>query len=124
MHIFSPLKIILTYLKKRAFQKALVCSSFMFTASFVIATNGGELSNKSTAQNTQTLIVAGGCFWCVEADFDIHPGVLDVVSGYIGGNTDNPTYKEVTFKNTGHYEAAKITLDTDKTSVQELTEYF
>lgn len=124
MHIFSPLKIILTYLKKRAFQKALVCSSFMFTASFVIATNGGELSNKSTAQNTQTLIVAGGCFWCVEADFDIHPGVLDVVSGYIGGNTDNPTYKEVTFKNTGHYEAAKITFDTDKTSVQELTEYF
>jgi len=124
MHIFSSLKTILVYLNKRAFQKVMICSLLMFTASFVIATNDNKTANKSAEQNAQTLIVAGGCFWCVEADFDVHPGVIDVVSGYIGGSTDNPTYKEVTFKNTGHYEAAKITFDADKTSVKELTEYF
>ena len=124
MQIFSSLKTVLDYFKKRTFLKVLACSSFLFTTSFVIATTDNQTVAKSTAQNTQTLIVAGGCFWCVEADFDVHPGVLDVVSGYIGGTTDNPNYKEVTYRNTGHYEAAKITFDAEKTSVEELTEYF
>ena len=68
--------------------------------------------------------MAGGCFWCVESDFEKHPGVIDVVSGYTGGSKKNPSYKDVTFNNTGHYEAVKITFDVERTNVKELTEYF
>ena len=59
----------------------------------------------------QSLIVAGGCFWCVESDFESVAGVVDVVSGYTGGHTENPTYKQVTRGGTGHYEAVEITYD-------------
>lgn len=55
----------------------------------------------------ETAIVAGGCFWCVEADFEGVPGVSDVVSGYTGGRSENPTYQ----KHDGHYEAVRITFD-------------
>ncbi len=64
------------------------------------------------AAQTETAIVAGGCFWCVESDFRRLDGVSDVVVGYIGGETENPTYREVVSGGTGHLEAAKITFDT------------
>lgn len=73
---------------------------------------------------TQTMIVAGGCFWCVESDFEKVEGVSEVVSGYINGHTKNPTYKEVSSKKTGHYEAVKITFDDQKVSLKALTDYF
>ena len=57
------------------------------------------------------LTVAGGCFWCVEADFESVPGVTEVVSGYTGGTVANPTYKQVTRGGTGHYEAVQIMFD-------------
>jgi peptide-methionine (S)-S-oxide reductase len=60
---------------------------------------------------TETAVVAGGCFWCVESDFESVPGVIDVVSGYTGGDLENPTYKQVGRGDTGHYEAVKITFD-------------
>ena len=72
----------------------------------------------------QSLIVAGGCFWCVESDFESIEGVTDVVSGYIGGHVANPTYQQVAGKKTGHYEAVKITFDDDVVSLRELTDYF
>ena len=80
-------------------------------------------SHKPTKQETakhETAIVAGGCFWCVEADFDKVPGVLATISGYIGGHTKKPTYKEVTQQDTGHYEAVKITFDPKKLSYEKL----
>ena len=61
--------------------------------------------------DTRTLRVAtfaGGCFWCVEADFDKIPGALETVSGYTGSHFANPTYKDVSTGNTGHHEALKI----------------
>ena len=73
---------------------------------------------------TQTMIVAGGCFWCVESDFEKVDGVKDVVSGYIGGTKENPTYREVANKGTGHYEAVKITFDDEKVSLKALSDYF
>lgn len=73
---------------------------------------------------TQTMIVAGGCFWCVESDFEKIDGVLDVVSGYTGGHTENPSYKEVSSKKTGHYEAVKITFDDTKVTLKSLSDYF
>lgn len=72
----------------------------------------------------QTLIVAGGCFWCVESDYEKVDGVLEAVSGYIGGTTENPTYRQVSSKSTGHYEAVKITFDDEKVSLVELSDYF
>jgi peptide-methionine (S)-S-oxide reductase len=65
-------------------------------------------------------IFAGGCFWCVEADFDKVPGVLGTVSGYIGGSFPNPTYEQVSAKQTGHAEAVRITFDTAKVSYEQL----
>ena len=59
----------------------------------------------------ETLTVAGGCFWCVESDFESVPGVSEVVSGYTGGETKNPTYKQVVRGGTGHYEAVEIQFD-------------
>lgn len=54
---------------------------------------------------------AGGCFWCMVKPFHEQPGIFDVVSGYIGGKTENPTYEEVCTQTTGHYEAVQITYD-------------
>lgn len=73
---------------------------------------------------TQTMIVAGGCFWCVESDFEKLNGVIKAESGYINGHLKDPTYKQVSRKKTGHYEAVKITYDDSKISLSELTEYF
>lgn len=73
---------------------------------------------------TQTMIVAGGCFWCVESDFEKVDGVSEVVSGYINGHVKNPTYEQVAAKKTGHYEAVKITFDDEIVSLETLANYF
>lgn len=78
----------------------------------------------SSFANEQTLIVAGGCFWCVESDYEKYPGVLAAESGYINGTTKNPTYKQVASKQTGHYEAVKITYDDQQVSLEQLLDYF
>ncbi|HEY0267944.1 MAG TPA: peptide-methionine (S)-S-oxide reductase MsrA [Methyloradius sp.] len=69
-------------------------------------------------------IFAGGCFWCTEPVFTQLTGVKSVVSGYIGGHTLNPTYKEICNGDTGHAEGIKITFDDDKISFEELLEIF
>lgn len=79
---------------------------------------------RAHAAASETLVVAGGCFWCVEADFEKVPGVLGAVSGYTGGQADNPTYKQVTAGGTGHYEAVEITFDPAQISRQQLLDLF
>ncbi|PLL14558.1 peptide-methionine (S)-S-oxide reductase [Tabrizicola sp. TH137] len=73
---------------------------------------------------TGKAVVAGGCFWCVEADFEKVPGVISVVSGFTGGTVENPTYKQVVAGGTGHYEAVEITFDTAKISYDEVLRLF
>jgi len=73
---------------------------------------------------TETAIFAGGCFWGVEHLMQKTPGVLSVVSGYIGGTTDHPTYKEVCQNTTGHAEAVRITFDPAKTDYETLARLF
>lgn len=73
---------------------------------------------------TGKAVVAGGCFWCVEADFEKVPGVIEVVSGYTGGTVANPTYKQVTAGGTGHYEAVEITFDTNRISYDQVLRLF
>ena len=72
----------------------------------------------------KTLIFGGGCFWCTEAIFKYASGVEDVVPGYIGGTTLNPTYEEVCTGKTGHAEAVKISYDETKTTLSELLKIF
>ena len=73
---------------------------------------------------TAVATFAGGCFWCVESDFDKVPGVLETVSGYTGGTVENPTYKAVTQGGTGHYEAVRITYDPAKVTYEKLLDVF
>jgi peptide-methionine (S)-S-oxide reductase len=72
------------------------------------------------AQQLETAIFAGGCFWCVESDFDQIPGVVSTTSGYTGGSLENPTYKQVTAGGTGHIEAVEIAFDPSRVSYEEL----
>ena len=67
---------------------------------------------------------AGGCFWCVEESFEKLEGVEEVISGYSGGITENPTYKEVTYGNTGHFEVVEIIYDKKVISFEKLLENF
>lgn len=87
---------------------------------------GPVKNNKNTMdnKNTETAIFAGGCFWCTEAFFTDLKGVQKVVSGYIGGTTENPTYKEVCSGYTGHAEAIQITFDPAQVAYEDLLEIF
>ena len=76
------------------------------------------------AQELKTATFAGGCFWCVESDFDKVPGVVTTISGYTGGIVPNPTYERVTAGNTGHHEAVQITYDSSQVSYAELLTMF
>jgi len=76
------------------------------------------------AQSKETLIVAGGCFWCVESDFESVKGVSEAISGYTGGRTENPTYKQVGRGGIGHYEAVKILFDPSVVSRESLLQLF
>ena len=69
-------------------------------------------------------VFAGGCFWCTESDFDKIPGVLSTTSGYIGGKTPNPTYKQVSAGGTGHIEAVRVEYDPAKISYSALVDRF
>ncbi|MDQ2090411.1 peptide-methionine (S)-S-oxide reductase MsrA [Marimonas arenosa] len=80
--------------------------------------------SRAMAGPRETLVVAGGCFWCVEENFEKVPGVISAVSGYTGGHVKNPTYKQVTRGGTGHYEAVKITFDAGRVSRERLLQLF
>jgi peptide methionine sulfoxide reductase msrA/msrB len=74
--------------------------------------------------NLQKATFAGGCFWCTESDFEKLPGVAKVISGYTGGNKENPTYEEVSSGTTGHVEAVQVYYDPSKITYEELLDYF
>ena len=82
------------------------------------------LQTSAFAQDLGKAYFAGGCFWCMEESFEKKKGVLEVVSGYSGGTTANPTYEEVTYENTGHFEVVEIIFDKNKTDFNELLNHF
>ena len=77
-------------------------------------------SNSALAQEYAKAYFAGGCFWCVEEYFDDQLGVISTISGYSGGRTKNPTYKQVTFEDTGHVETVEVTYDSTRVNYEEL----
>ena len=76
------------------------------------------------AENLGKAYFAGGCFWCMEESFEKINGVKEVISGYSGGITENPTYREVTYGDTGHFEVVEIIYDKDVITYEELLKNF
>ena len=87
----------------------------VFASQPLVAATGDELA---------VATFAGGCFWCVESDFDAVPGVVETISGYTGGTVDNPAYKQVTAGGTGHREAVQIRYDPKQVSYERLLHVF
>ena len=78
----------------------------------------------NTTDNMKKATFAGGCFWCVESDFEKVDGVVEVISGYTGGETENPTYEEVSSGTTSHLEAVQVIYDPEKVSYAALLDAF
>ncbi len=87
-----------------------------------------DLSNKTaestSTKNISTAVFAGGCFWCIEADFEKLAGVSEAVSGYTGGTAGTATYKQVGHVESEHFEAVEVSYDPNKVSYADLVEYF
>ena len=81
-----------------------------------------ETSNMS--DNTEKAYFGGGCFWCMEPPFEVLDGVIEATSGYMGGETENPTYEQVSIGNTGHVEVVEIEFDPNIITYSELLEVF
>ena len=100
-------------------------AAFSMVLLMFAAVSPGTSSISSAAENDlKVATFAGGCFWCVEADFDNVPGVVRTISGYTGGDLINPTYKQVSAGGTGHREAVQIFYDPNKVSYAMLLEVF
>lgn len=97
--------------------------SLEFTPKNDLAKDLQKIPTKTNSQ-TETAIFAGGCFWGVEYLMRQLPGIISIISGYIGGNTSNPTYEEVCTQPTGHAEAIEITFDPNKVSYETLAKRF
>lgn len=111
--------------------------AFIVAASATLAACALQSPSQSGAREDSTMVVAEnlepghatavfamGCFWCAESDFEKVDGVVDVISGYTGGSVIDPTYEQVTYENTGHYEAVLVTYDTVKLSYEDLLSVF
>jgi peptide methionine sulfoxide reductase msrA/msrB len=86
--------------------------------------NESRTTMNKNPEITRTATFAGGCFWCVEADFEKIEGVIEVISGYTGGHKENPTYKEVSAGGTGHVEAVQVVYDPKQVTYAELLDVF
>jgi len=100
----------------------LVCAGLLLGS---VVTSRAETKTMQDSKNaTETATLGGGCFWCTEALFQMLPGVKSVSSGYAGGTTENPTYKEVCTGRTGHAEVIQIQYDPKEVSYEKILETF
>ena len=101
----------------------LLSMSLLLSSSKAVDKEGAGSAMKDRKE-LKTATFAGGCFWCVEADFEKVDGVVEVISGYTGGNKENPTYEEVSAGGTGHVEAVQVLYDPKKITYQEILDVF
>ncbi|MEQ1714876.1 MAG: peptide-methionine (S)-S-oxide reductase MsrA [Hyphomicrobium sp.] len=106
--------------------KKLAAVLLAISAAFSLPLAAGEPkpAAKSAATATAIATFAGGCYWCVESDFDKVKGVVDTTSGFMGGHTENPTYDEVSSGETGHTEVVRVTYDPSIVSYQTLLDAY
>jgi len=96
----------------------------LILAGFAVMFINVLMAAEMTAPQSATAIFAGGCFWCIEADFEKLDGVIAVESGYTGGSLANPTYEQVSQGGTGHAEAVRVYYDPQRASYEKLLDYF
>lgn len=99
------------------------CRAGVMAVAAAVLAFGLSLSDsrlQAAEDDLKEAIFAGGCFWCVEADFDKVPGVMETISGYTGGHVKDPSYEQVSSGGTGHYEAVRIVYDPNKVTYKEL----
>ena len=89
-----------------------------------VAAIAGAAAAQPAVPERAVATFAGGCFWCVESDFDHVPGVLETISGYTGGKVAKPTYSQVSAGGTGHAESVEVVYDPRKVSFAQLLDYF
>lgn len=99
------------------------CTSWVAAATLAVALWPAAAQPQAPAATAKATF-AGGCFWCVEADFDKLPGVVSTTSGYIGGHVANPSYEQVSAKRTGHAEAVEVVYDPAKVTYEQLLQHF
>ncbi len=97
---------------------------YKFSSTIALITVILSFPLKAEKSFSEKAILAGGCFWCIEADFEGFRGVRDVVSGYTGGKVLNPTYRQVASGRTGHIEAVEVTYDPTKVSYSDILDHF
>ena len=107
-------------MKISSFVRILACNALLVTAVHAQALATPTVLPAGSA----TAIFAGGCFWCVEQDFEKLSGVIEVESGYTAGRTSNPSYEQVSSGSTGHAEAVRVVYDPKKVSYPQLLDYF
>ncbi|KGY13345.1 methionine sulfoxide reductase [Vibrio tubiashii] len=100
-----------------------ICAITAALMSFV-GTADSDMTKPSTSNGHEVATLAGGCFWCTESDLEKLDGVLDVISGYSGGNVDNPTYKQVSSGKTGHIEVIEVKFDPNTVSYEQVLDQF
>jgi len=81
-------------------------------------------ADAATEQKLESVVLGGGCFWCIEADYEKLDGIVDVISGYAGGHIKNPTYRQVSAGGSGHIEVVKVTYDANKINYSQILDYF
>lgn len=109
----------ISWIKAGLLSTALVC-----TTAIALAATSTASPPPNANTETASAIFAGGCFWCSESDYEKLKGVKEVVSGYIGGKSKNPSYQQVSGGGTGHYEAVKVFYDPSVISYDTLVNYF
>lgn len=97
--------------------------NYIFTSLLGISPFVSPLQGQQSTQN-EVAIFAGGCFWCVQHDFDHVKGVVSTTAGFTGGTVANPTYEEVSAGGTGHVEAVKVVYDPSKVSYEQLLDFY
>jgi peptide-methionine (S)-S-oxide reductase len=96
----------------------------LLAIALIVTGAGTGFSQSMNTNHTEVATFGGGCFWCMEAEFQRIPGVKSVSSGFAGGRTANPTYEDVCTGDTGHAEVTQIEFDPQKVSYEKLLEFF
>ena len=117
-------KLILILCTTTAFGVLSACTPTATNVPSLTEANDVASESKTIPDNAKKAVFAGGCFWCMESDFEKLDGVFEAVSGYTGGRTDNPNYKTVSYTETGHYEAVEVTYDPSVVNYQQLLDYY